>query len=79
MLDRIYNYVNDTEFRFTYYEDKVNIINFKRIISLEDNYISLQSINKKIIIKGDGLVLSKLLDNEVLIIGNIKNIEVSNG
>jgi hypothetical protein len=78
MLDRLYNYVNDQEFRFTIYEDKIHIINFKRIISLEDNYISLESTNKKIIVKGENLTLKRLLDFELLVIGNISNIEVKN-
>ena len=71
MLDKICNYINDNEFRFTIYEDKIHIINYKRIISLEDNYISLKTNNKKILIKGDNLILKRLLNNEMLIKGNI--------
>lgn len=76
MFNYISNYINDKEFKFTIYENKIHIINMKRIITLEDNYISLLSINKKINIKGTNLVLSKLVDNELLIKGNISNIEV---
>ncbi len=76
MFNYISNYINDKEFKFTIYENKIHIINMKRIITLEDNYISLLSINKKINIKGNNLVLSKLVDNELLIKGNISNIEV---
>ena len=72
------NYINDKEFKFTVYENKIHIINFKRIITLEDNYISLLSQNKKINIKGINLLLAKLLDNELLIKGNISSIEVLN-
>ena len=78
MFNCISNYINDKEFRFTVYEDKIHIINFNRIITLEDNLISLLSNNKKINIKGLNLVLVKLLDNELLIKGNITNIEVLN-
>ena len=78
MLDRIHNYVNDDEFRFTVYENKVHILNFKRIISLEDNYISLQSRHKKITIYGMNLVLNKLMDQEMLVTGIISKIEVGN-
>jgi len=72
------NYINDKEFKFTVYENKIHIINFNKIITLEDNYISLLSTNKKINIKGLNLVLIKLVDNELLIKGNISNIEVLN-
>ncbi len=76
MSNFISNYINDKEFKFTVYNNKIHIINFKRIITLEDNYISLLSQNKKVNIKGNNLVLNKLLDNELLIKGNISNIEV---
>ena len=78
MSNILYNYINDKEFRFTVYENKIHIINFNKIITLEDNYISILSINKKINIKGLKLVLIKLIDNELLIKGNISNIEVLN-
>ena len=78
MFNCISNYINDKEFRFTVYENKIHIINFNKIITLEDNYISILSINKKINIKGLKLVLIKLIDNELLIKGNISNIEVLN-
>ncbi len=78
MFNYISNYINDKEFRITVYENKIHIINFNKIITLEDNYISLLSKNKKINIKGKDLVLLKLLDNELLIKGNILSIEVLN-
>ena len=36
MLEKISNYVNDKEFRLTLYNDKIHIINYKKIISLEN-------------------------------------------
>ena len=78
MSNFISNYINDKEFRLTVYENKMHIINFKKIITLEDNYISLLSQNKKINIKGINLLLVKLLANELLIKGNISSIEVLN-
>lgn len=78
MSNFISNYINDKEFRFTVYNNKIHIINFNKIITLEDNYISLLSNKKKINIKGSSLVLLKLVDNELLVKGNISNIEVLN-
>lgn len=78
MFNCISNYINDKEFRFTVYDNKIHIINFNKIITLEDNYISILSNSKKINIKGLNLVLVKLLDNELLIKGNITSIEVLN-
>ena len=78
MFNYISNYINDKEFRFTVYDNKIHIINFNKIITLEDNYISILSSSKKINIKGLNLVLVKLLDNELLIKGTITSIEVLN-
>lgn len=47
-----------------------------KIIVLEENKISLLTNNNKIIIKGNNLVLKKLLDKEILINGKLLNIEV---
>ena len=68
--------MNDKEFRLTLYNDKIHIINYKKIISLENNYLSILCLNKKILVTGNNLILSKILDNELLIKGNINNIEV---
>ena len=78
MLDRLYDYVSDNEFRFTVFENKFNVLNYKRILSLEDNYISILSNNKKITIIGDNFVLNKLVKDEILVTGNITRIEVVN-
>ncbi len=76
MIESVRNYIKDLDFRFTVYLDKVNIINYQKIISLEDNKILLLGGNKKITIRGKNLTLSKLLDEEVLILGEITKIEV---
>lgn len=78
MFNSINNYINDNKFRLTIYDNKIHIINFKRIISIEDNYVSFQTNNKKINIKGNKLLLKKILENEMLLTGEIENIEVRN-
>jgi len=78
MKDKLINYINDNEFKLTIYNNKIHIINFKLLITLEDNYISFLISNKKINITGNNLSLEKLVDKELLIKGNITNIEVVN-
>ena len=77
MLDRITNYINDNTFRFTVYENTIHVINYKRILILEEYRISFQSKNQKIKIEGEGLILKKILNQEMLITGKIYKIEVS--
>ncbi len=76
MLKEINNYINDKNFKLSLYKNKLNIVNYKKLLSLEENYISVLLEKKKLIIKGSNLLLIKILDNELLIKGNIKNIEV---
>ena len=44
-------------------------------MSLEDNRISVKYSNGTIIIKGNNLSINKLLEQEMLITGDIKSIE----
>lgn len=78
MLNKISEYLNDNTFKLTLYEDKLHIINYQRIITLENNYVKVSTKNKKILILGDNLSLKKIVDNELLVSGNISKIEVSN-
>ena len=76
MIDSIRDYIKDTDFRFTVYKDKIDIVNYKKIISLEDEKILFLGENQKITIRGKNLTLNKLLDDEILIVGKILKIEV---
>lgn len=78
MLHNIYEYVRDGEFRFTIYNNKIHIVNYKKILSLESDRISFISDVNRVVIKGNNLVLNKLLEEEILIIGNIISVEVFN-
>ena len=78
MLERFNNYINDKEFKLTVYDNKIHINNYQRIISLENDYVSLKSKTKKITIKGNNIHLKKLIDQELLLSGDINIIEVEN-
>lgn len=76
MFKGITNYIKDDEFRINIYHDKINIVNYLEIISLEDNRVSIKYHEGNIIIKGKNLLVKKLLDQEILIAGDIKLIEM---
>lgn len=76
MKDKVRNYFNDLEFRYTVYTNKLHIINYTKILSLEENRISIIVNNTRVIFKGENFILSKLLDNEILIIGKVLGVEV---
>ena len=79
MFRRVYEYVKDEEFRFTIYSDRIHIINYEKINTLNSDYILIEGIDRKISIKGKNLILNKLVEKEVLIIGEVNNIEVLHG
>lgn len=78
MFNQLSNYIDDKTFKFTIYEDKIHIINFKRLITLEENYLSFSTNHKKINIIGEHFTLKKIVKNELLLTGIITKIEVIN-
>ena len=78
MLDRIKKYIVDDEERVIYFDNKVYIVNFIKILDINYENIMVRGKNKLIIIRGNNLSLRKLLEREVLISGDIKTIEVLN-
>lgn len=76
MLRKIYEYIKDDEFRYTIYDDRIHIVNYGMINSLSSEEVLIKGSNKRIKVKGRGLVLNRLLNNEALIIGEVSNIEV---
>lgn len=77
MLNRIKDYINDKEFRMTIFTDRIHIINYLQILSIEDERVAFLTNKGRIIIKGSNLCLNKLLDDEVLVSGFVSNIEVN--
>lgn len=65
----------ENEFKITILKDKINIVNYDRIINLTDNEVSLKVENTKIRIYGNNLMLNKLLDREILLTGKVSKVE----
>ena len=76
MLNRLKDYINDDCFKINIYKNKINVVNYLDIITLEESRISLKYQQGMIIIKGNNLSVNKLLDNEILITGEIKSVEL---
>ena len=76
MLKDIREYIGSEEFEMNIKKNKINIINYKRIISISPTNISILSPTQKIVITGTNLSLNKLLDEEILIVGKLQKIEV---
>jgi len=75
MLDRVKDYIKDEEFRMTIFKNRVHIVNYQEVLSLEPSRVSIQIENKRMILKGTKLIVKKLLDHEILIQGEIHSVE----
>lgn len=76
IIDNFREYMVNNEFVINIYNDKINIINYTSLGTIDDNKISVNSDDKNILITGEKLVLKKLLNDEILISGVIKKIEL---
>ncbi|MBR4619131.1 MAG: hypothetical protein IKO49_07490 [Bacilli bacterium] len=78
MLKSLREYISDNELKIIVFEDRVNICNYDRLRDITENEISFTKGKNKIKVFGKDLKLNKLLDNEVLILGIIKRVELNN-
>ena len=76
MIRKLVDYIKDNKFKINYVNNSVNIVNYDKILEIKNDVITIIKENKVILIKGNDLKLSKLLDNEILITGLINKIEL---
>ena len=74
ILNRLDNYINEKEYSMIYKYNKLDIVNYTEIKDLTSKIITIRYQNKIYQIKGSNLVISRMMDNEILISGNIENI-----
>lgn len=75
ILTGIRSYIMEEEVKIMIINNKLNITNYIDIGHFDSNKIIIKLKDKNIIVKGEELVVSKLLSNEILITGTLKNIE----
>ena len=75
LFNNIRNFINENEFKIIIDNNYIDIINFSKIINITDSLVKIKQ-NKNINIYGKNLKVSKMLDDELLIMGNINKIEI---
>ena len=75
MFKDIRNYITESEFKITCLKDKINVLNYENIDHFSDSKIIIRYQDKIVVVKGEKLIISKLLDDEMLVCGNIKIVE----
>ena len=75
-LVKLRNYIMDNEFRMTFFENRIHIVNYQELISLGTEKIKIQSPHFQVVLLGENLTLSKLLDQEIMIHGKLIRMEI---
>lgn len=66
----------EDNFKLILKDNSLYIENYKRIISLEDDSIILKNEKNKVVITGNNLKIKRILEKELLVVGEIFKIEV---
>lgn len=75
LIDKMRNYLLPENLEIYLAQDCVHIVNFTSIGEISTEKIIVRHQNGRIQIKGSNLVLGKLVGDEVLIRGNVEQIE----
>lgn len=76
IINNFRNFLLEDNFEIHIYKNKINIVNYTSIGHFDSNKIIIYSDSGFITIKGEDLVVAKLLTDEVLITGLISSIEL---
>ena len=77
LINKLDRYLENKNYEIILKDNSVNIINFSEIIDFSMNKISVRCDNKIINIEGKNLIISKMLDDELLVTGNISNLRIN--
>ena len=70
------NQIFETKFRINISDNKINVVNYNKIIEINDNNIIIEYNNKLLKIYGNNLAIKKMIDDEILIQGDITSINL---
>ena len=76
MLRKFFDVVKDKTFRMIVEINTINIINYTDIVTFDEEEIIIKTNEKMLKIKGKNLIIDKLLQDEVLVSGEITKIEL---
>lgn len=77
IFDSLDRYLNEKEYRITFLNNKLNVNNYDEILDFSSDLIKIRHKNGVTKIKGRALCVSKMLDSEVLIEGEIISIDLT--
>ena len=74
MFSKLRNYIKQEETKIYYRKNKLDIINYKKILIFEDNKILVVIIDDILVIKGANLIIKRFEKEELLVEGSIYSI-----
>ncbi|HJJ08611.1 MAG TPA: YabP/YqfC family sporulation protein [Bacilli bacterium] len=74
MFSKLRNYIKQEETKIYYIKNKINVINYKKILVFEDNKILIEIIDDILEIKGANLIIKRFEKEELLVEGSIFSI-----
>lgn len=75
--DTLINFLYDKEYFISIYDNFIYVFNYKELISLTSKLVILKLDKFKLEIKGEDLFITKMMPNEILIRGVIKNVGIN--
>ena len=75
MFENILRKEEEKHLKFVYQKNTIYIENYKKLLIFDDEHILLETIDKRINIKGKNLIITRFYEKEILISGEIKDIE----
>ena len=75
IINGIRSYILDNDLKITIVNNKINIVNYNDIGHFDSDKVIVKVEKGQIVVKGSDLVVSKLMNSEILITGNFSNIE----
>lgn len=76
IIDKINNYINEIDYKITITDNYINIINYIEILDFNSTRISIRHNNGITNIIGTDLVVSKMVEDEILITGKFTTINL---
>ena len=77
LINQLNRYLEDNNYQIVIKNNLVNIINIKEIIDFSTAKITVKCNDQMIIIEGKNLIISKMIEDEVLISGIITNVRIN--
>lgn len=74
-FDRFDRYLVDSDYKVTISDKCIHIINYLEIVDFSSTKVVIRYSGGVSILNGVDLVVSKMLEDELLIVGNLKSIE----